>query len=178
MNQVRITASPKLRVIFVVGAAVMLVLWGLSLIPPIENWDNPNEDGFSYVPAAYATITCLPVGLYLLAGAIAGRGRHVARARTALFIGGGLLFLVVAFLIFQHFANTNGGRLFGVQIGFRLEYQNNRDWAFDHAALLRFSFFAHRTRHSSSHLIGRITRRLTAVHGTRVAGAAMCALRH
>jgi hypothetical protein len=68
VNQVGITASPKLRVIFVVGAAVMLVLWGLSLIPPIENWDNPNEDGFSYVPAAYATITCLPVGLYLLAG--------------------------------------------------------------------------------------------------------------
>jgi hypothetical protein len=102
---------------------------------------HPNEDGFSYVPAAYATITCLPVGLYLLAGAIAGRGRHVARARTALFIGGGLLFLVVAFLIFQHFANTNGGRLFGVQIGFRLEYQNNRDWAFDHAAHYCGSFF-------------------------------------
>jgi len=118
----------------------MLALWGLSLIPPIENWNNPNEDGFSYVPAFYATITCLPVGLYLVAGAIAGRGRHVARARTALFIGGGLLFLVVAFLIFQHIANTNGGRIFGVQIGLRLEYQDNRDRALDRAALSRFSF--------------------------------------
>jgi hypothetical protein len=47
-----------------------------------------------------------PVGLYLLAGAIAGRCRHVARARTALFIGSGLLFIVVAFLIFQHIANS------------------------------------------------------------------------
>jgi hypothetical protein len=32
----------------------MLVLWGLSLIPPIESWGNPNEDGFSYVPAFWA----------------------------------------------------------------------------------------------------------------------------
>jgi hypothetical protein len=37
----------------------MLALWGWSLIPPIENWDNPYEDGFSYVPVFYATITCL-----------------------------------------------------------------------------------------------------------------------
>jgi hypothetical protein len=118
MDQAEITASPKLRVIFVIVAAIMLALWGWSLIPPIENWGNPNEDGFSYVPVFYATITCLPVGLYLLAGAIAGRGRHVARARTTLFLGGGLLFLVAAFLIFQHIANSNGGRLFGVQIGF------------------------------------------------------------
>ena len=87
----------------------MLVLWGLSLIPPIESWGNPNEDGFSFVPAFWATIICLPVGLYLLAGAIAGRGRHVARARNALFIGGGTLLIVVAFLIFQHIANSMGG---------------------------------------------------------------------
>jgi Na+-driven multidrug efflux pump len=109
MEQAGITASPKLRVIFVVVAAIMFALWGWSLIPPIENWNNPNEDGFSHMPAFYATITCLPVGLYLLAGVIAGRGRHVARARTALFLGGGLLFLVVAFLIFQYIANSMGG---------------------------------------------------------------------
>jgi ABC-type dipeptide/oligopeptide/nickel transport system permease subunit len=109
MDQAGITASPKLRVIFVVVSTVMLALWGLSLIPPIKSWGDPNEDGFSYVPPFWATITCLPVGLYLLAGAIAGRGRHVARARTALFLGGGLLFLVVAFLIFQHIANSIDG---------------------------------------------------------------------
>ena len=67
MDQTDITASRKLRVIFGVMAAIMLALWGWSLIPPIENWDNPNEDGFSYVAVFYATITCLPVGLYLLA---------------------------------------------------------------------------------------------------------------
>jgi peptidoglycan/LPS O-acetylase OafA/YrhL len=121
MDQAEITASPKLRAIFGAVAAFMLALWGWSLIPPIENWDNPYEDGFSYVAVFYATITCLPVGLYLLVAAIGGRGRHIAHARTALFLGGGLLFLVVAFPIIQHIANTNGGKLFGVQIGFQFE---------------------------------------------------------
>ena len=140
MDQAEITASTKLRVFFVVVAAIMLALWGWSLIPPIKNWGNPNEDGFSYVPVFYATITCLPVGLYLLAGAIAGRGRHVTRACTALFLCGGLLFLVVAFLTVQHIANSNGGKVLGIQIGFRLKYQNDRSRALDHATLSRFSF--------------------------------------
>ena len=104
MDQTEITTSPKLRAIFLVASIIMFVFWGLSLIPPIRAWGDPNEDGFSYLPAFWATITCLPVGLYLLAGAITGRGRHVARARTALFLGGGLLFLVVGFLIVQHIA--------------------------------------------------------------------------
>jgi hypothetical protein len=69
-------------------------LWGWSLIPPIESWGNPQEDGFSYVPAFYATIFCLPTGLYLLAGGIAGRGRYVTRGRIALFIGCGVLLVV------------------------------------------------------------------------------------
>jgi hypothetical protein len=109
MNQAEVTASRKLRCLFAVVSTVMLALWGFSLIPPIESWGNPNEDGFSYVPAFWATITCLPVGVFLLAGAIAGRGRHVTRARTALFLGSGLLFVVVAFLIFQHIANSIDG---------------------------------------------------------------------
>jgi len=87
----------------------MFVLWGWSLIPPIENWNNPNEDGFSFVPAFYATPICLPVGIFLLAGAIAGRDRHLARARPALFIGAATLFVVIAFLIFQYIANSMGG---------------------------------------------------------------------
>ena len=73
-------ASPKLRLIFIVVAAAMFVLWGLSLIPAIESWGNPHEDGFSYVPAFYATTICLPAELFLLAGAIA-RARAPCRAR-------------------------------------------------------------------------------------------------
>ena len=57
----------------------------------------------------YATIVCLPTGLFLLLGAIAGRGQHVVRARAASFVGGGTLFIVVAFLIFQQIANSMGG---------------------------------------------------------------------
>ena len=41
------------------SSAAMSVLWGLSLIPPIESSGNPNEDGFSYLPAFWATIICL-----------------------------------------------------------------------------------------------------------------------
>ncbi len=109
MDQAGVTVSPKRRVMFVVVAALMLVLWGWSLIPPIQNWNNPNEDGFSYVPTFYATPICLPVGAYLLAGAITGRGRSAERAGTALLIGCGVLLIVVAFLIFQYIANSMGG---------------------------------------------------------------------
>ncbi len=52
------------------------------------------------MPLFWATLTWLPVGLYLLAGAAFGRGRPVERARNALWLGGGLVTLVVAFLIF------------------------------------------------------------------------------
>ena len=38
---------------------------------------------------------------------IAGRGRHVTRALAALSIGGGTFFIVVGFLILQHFANES-----------------------------------------------------------------------
>jgi hypothetical protein len=37
------------------------------------------------------------------------RGQHVARARSALFVGCGTLVIVVAFLIFQQIANSMGG---------------------------------------------------------------------
>jgi hypothetical protein len=62
MDQAGITASPQLRIIFLVVAA-----------------------------------------------SIAGHGQHVVRARSALFVGGATLFIVVAFLIFQRIANSMGG---------------------------------------------------------------------
>jgi hypothetical protein len=126
-NTPEITASPKLRAMFVVGAAIMFALWGWSFVPPIENWGNPNEDGFSYVPIFYTTITCLPIGLFLLVGAIAGRGRNVTRARIAFFIAAGMTLLVVAFLIVQHIANNDNGKVFGIQIGLRLDRQDRHE---------------------------------------------------
>jgi len=112
---------------FVVAAAIMFALWGWSLVPPIENWGNPNEDGFSYVPIFYTTITCLPVGLFLLIGAIAGRGRNVTRARIAFFFAAVITLLIAAFLIVQHIADNNHGKVFGIQIGFRLDCQHGRE---------------------------------------------------
>ena len=109
MDQVDIAASPSMRGVFAVMGAIMLGLWSWSLVPPIQNWSNPNEDGFSFVGLFWATLTCLPVGLFLLGGAVAGRGRHVGRARVALWLSGALLFLVVAFLIFQYVANSMDG---------------------------------------------------------------------
>jgi hypothetical protein len=47
--------------------------------------------------------------LFLLIGGIAPRGQHVVRARSALYVGGGTLFIVVAFLIFQQIANSMDG---------------------------------------------------------------------
>ena len=123
-NTSEITASPRLRVMFAVAAGIMLSLWAWSLVPPIENWGNPNEDGFSYVGVFYATIICLPVGLYLLVGAIAAHGQYVRRARSAFFIAAGITILVVAFLIFQHIADSDGGKVFGIQIGLRLDRQD------------------------------------------------------
>jgi hypothetical protein len=105
----QVAASPRLRITFLLVAAAMLGLWGWSLVPPIQNWGNPNEDGFSYVGVFYATPICLPAGLLLLAGGIAGRGKHLTRARPALFVGAGVLFIVVAFLIFQFVADTFPG---------------------------------------------------------------------
>jgi hypothetical protein len=126
-NTTEITASPGLRARFAVAAAIMLALCGWSLVPPIENWGNPNEDGFSYVPVFFATITCLPVGIYLLVGAIAGHGRYVRRARIAFFIAAGITLLVVTFLVVQHIANNNDGKVFGIQIGFRVDHQVGRE---------------------------------------------------
>ena len=67
MNQTEITTSPKLRAIFLVVSIIMFVFWGLRLIPPIRAWGDPNEDGFSYMPAFWATtlacqsgFTCSP----------------------------------------------------------------------------------------------------------------------
>jgi len=99
-------ASPILRTAFMVIALANLALWVASLIPPYQNWGNPNEDGFSYIGVFYATPTTLPVALFLIAGAVAGSGKWLSRARKALFIGIGIVALVVGFWTLQYFANS------------------------------------------------------------------------
>lgn len=101
-------ASTTLRIFFVIVAVAMLAFFGWSLVPPIQNWNNPNEDGFSYLGIFWTTIVCLPVALYLVRGAITWHGPRVATARKALVIGCGVIVMVVAFLIFQYIENAKG----------------------------------------------------------------------
>jgi hypothetical protein len=122
-----VTASPRVRTMFGIAAVVMLGLWAWSFGSPIENWGNPNEDGFSYTPLFYATIFCLPMGMFLLVGAIAGHGRYVRRARIAFFISAIITAIVVAFLVVSHIANNNDGKVFGIQIGFQLDHTDGRE---------------------------------------------------
>ena len=102
MKQSAIAAAPAMRLAFAAGAAIMLALWGWGLVPLIANWNNPNEDGFSAVPAFFGTLFCLPPGVFLLYGAIAGGGRAVSRARIALFAAGAVLAVVIAFMVLQY----------------------------------------------------------------------------
>ncbi len=108
MTEADSVAAPKLRAIFILGAALLLAVWGASLIPAIEGWNNPNEDGFSFVPAFWATITFLPLGLVTLAGGISGRGKSAARARKTLVIGAALLVLLLLLEIFRRVSNAAG----------------------------------------------------------------------
>ena len=109
MKEAGVIASPRRRIAFIVIAALMLVLWGWSLVPPIENWNNPHEDGFSYVGVFYASPICLPIGFVLLHGALVGRGRPAQRARTAMRMVSEVLCIVVAFPILRYVANSTGG---------------------------------------------------------------------
>ncbi len=109
VEQMDIAASPKLRRLLVAVAAVLLALWGWSLLPAIQNWNNPNEDGFSLVPGSFTTITLLPLGLITLAGGIAGHGSKLRRARVALVIALAFLALLLAFEIFRRLSNAYGG---------------------------------------------------------------------
>jgi hypothetical protein len=109
MAQPGIAASPRLRVLFAAIAAIMLALWGWHLVPAIQNWNNPNEDGFSLIPGSLTTITLLPLGLFALIGAISGRGKHVANARLACMIGSDLLVLGLALEILRRRSNAMPG---------------------------------------------------------------------
>jgi hypothetical protein len=99
-------ASPRLRILYIAGGAVMLALWGVSLIPAINGWNNRNEDGFSFVPAFWATVTLLPLGLMTLRGGVSGQDKSLRRARKTFIIGIALLALVAALEIFRRMSNA------------------------------------------------------------------------
>jgi hypothetical protein len=72
----------------------------VSLIPVIQNWNNPNEDGFSFVPGFWASITMLPLSFFTLIGAVFGGERRIERARALLIVACGVLAIVAAIAAF------------------------------------------------------------------------------
>jgi len=103
MDQTAPTASPILRAVFAVAGLAMLALWIVSLIPAFQNWNNPQENGFSFVPGFWGTITLLPFGVMTLTGAAIGHGRLVPPAKLALRLGCIMLVIVALLEGFRRF---------------------------------------------------------------------------
>jgi len=101
MEQTSITASPRLRAAFVLVAVIVLALWCWSLVPAVKAIRDPRGDGFDIIPAFWATILLLPIGIMTLIGGVTGHGKHVARARVALIIAVGLAVLAVLLEVFR-----------------------------------------------------------------------------
>jgi hypothetical protein len=89
-NTTEMTASPRAARHVLRGRRDHARSVGLEPSSANRELGNPNEDGFSYVGVFYTTLICLPVGLCLLIGAIAGRGGSVSRARVAFYIAAGV----------------------------------------------------------------------------------------
>jgi len=64
--------SAKLRALLILGALVLLALWGWALVPLFERWGDPRADGFHLIPTFWATITALPLGVIALVGGVSG----------------------------------------------------------------------------------------------------------
>jgi len=99
-------SSRALRATFIVAGVVLLALWGASALPIVDNWNNPNEDGFDAIPVFYASLTVLPIGLVVLAGAIQGSASSMRRARGGLIAAAVVLGILVLFLGFMQLATV------------------------------------------------------------------------
>jgi len=109
MEQAETKASLRLRVVFIIGAAVMLTLSGATLPRAITAIRDPRSNAFEVVPAFWPTITMFPLGLVTLIGGISGRGKHFKRTRTAFTIGVALLILVLLLEILRRMSQAMAG---------------------------------------------------------------------
>ena len=78
------------------AGAVMLSLWGASLVAVFQNGTS-----FNILAVIFATLTFLPLALVALWGGISGSEAAMQRARNALFASGGLLLLVATTEVFR-----------------------------------------------------------------------------
>jgi hypothetical protein len=80
----------RLRARYMLAGAVMLALWGASLVSLLYDGSS-----FNIVAAVFAIFTFLPLGLIAMQGGLSGSAAGMQRARGALLASGGLLALVV-----------------------------------------------------------------------------------
>jgi hypothetical protein len=105
MQPPRIGSFFHRRPALIAGAVAVLGVWGLSATPLIESLKNPYADGFDAIPFFYASLTLLPLGLSVLAGAMSRRDSSRERARQHLLICVALLAFALLFKGFLWFAN-------------------------------------------------------------------------
>jgi len=87
-NSVPPVVTRRLRGRYMLAGAVMLSLWGASLVALFHE-----GSGFNIVASTFATFTFFPFGLIAMWGGFSGSEASMQRARNALFAGGGLLLL-------------------------------------------------------------------------------------
>jgi hypothetical protein len=90
-NPPPVIVTLRLRARYMLAGAVMLALWGASLVALFRS-----VDGIHIAMVFAATVTALPLGLICLLGGVSGSEVNLRRAQIALFTAGGLLTLIVA----------------------------------------------------------------------------------
>jgi hypothetical protein len=101
MDQPETKPSPRLRALLILGALVLLEIWGETLPSAVRAIHDPRGDAFELLPTAWATITALPLGVNALIGRISGREKDLRLTETRLIIAAGLAAVVVALEIFR-----------------------------------------------------------------------------
>jgi hypothetical protein len=100
---------PRLRLLSLAAGVLMLALWGWSLVPAIAAVRSPDGDPFQLIPAFWASLTALPLGLITLWSGALGGEQRLRRARTALIIAAVLCAVVAALEIVRRLSETEVG---------------------------------------------------------------------
>ena len=103
------TSWPRLRVLALVAGVIMLALWAWSLVPAIAAVRDPRGDLFELIPAFWASVTALPLGLICCWGGLRGGEQRLRRARTALIIAAVLCAVVALLEIVRRLSETEVG---------------------------------------------------------------------
>lgn len=103
-NPVPVTALLRLRARYAIAGAVLLALWGASVVGLFRN-----VDAYHVVMVAAASVTLMPLGLIMLSGGISGSEAGLRRAHMALFGSGCLLLLIVSAEVIRRIVFGAGG---------------------------------------------------------------------